>query len=241
MSDLVRPPEDQLDEIDHVNSARELRISELYLAKRPVAEIMRLTGVTHWQYAQYMKQIAARFHEQAMRNGLERKGEELAQLDRLQAMYEDAWERSKSPRTTTKKKVVLRKKQKPQPNKDGIVELFPDNGPTHEVAEVNTTEEELVGDERFLKGILACIDRRIKLYGLDDPDKLMVMSISDTNGSVVDMEARLARYRNVLALPGGYRGDPSSDPGHHDPGEPMDTERPAPEAGGVLDVSGRVR
>ena len=239
MSDQIRPAGDVLDDIDHANAAKELRISELYLAKKPVSEIMRLTGCTYYQYTQFMMSIAEKFRAQAMRNGIEAKGEELSQLDRLQAMYEDAWERSKRTRTKTSKKVVPIRK-KPTPGENGIVEIGP--GRTHEVAELNTTEEEYVGDEKFLKGILACVDRRIKLWGLDEPDKMLIALEARGEGEqAVDIESRLAKYKEVLSLPGGARRDPYEDLGHDHPGKSVDPDGAPSQAGRVLDVSGRVR
>ena len=238
MSDQIRPV-DHLDDIDHANAAKELRISELYLAKKPVSEIMRTTGCTYYQYTQFMMTIAEKFRAQAMRNGIEAKGEELSQLDRLQAMYEDAWDRSKRPKTKTSKKVVPIRK-KPVPNDQGIIEIG--SGKTHEVAEVTEITEEYVGDEKFLKGILSCIDRRIKLWGLDEPDKMLIaLEASGEGGSNVDIEARLAKYKEILTLPGGARRDPHADSGHNHSGESVDPNGASPEAGGVLDVSGRIR
>lgn len=237
----IRPP-DGLDTNEHRVAALELRVSELYLAKRPVPEIMRETGVNYYQYTELMKRISVRFREQAMRNGLERVGEEILQLDRLQRMYEDAWEHSKTRKRKTRTKVAPIRK-KPTKRADGITQIGSDEEetPTHGVTERVTEEEEQIGDEKFLAGILRCIDRRVKLMGLDSPDKLIVGIENGVEGNGSVFEDRYERYKSILSLPGGHRRSANEDPGEHDPGEPVDPNRPAPETGRVLDVSGRVR
>lgn len=253
----VRPKGDPMDAVDWRQSAEMLRVGELYLKKVPVIDICRQLGLNNTEFLRIMDRISVAWRRQGQFDAMQRVAEELAQLDRLQAMYEDAWERSKGKVTKTHRKIVPAKDNTKRPNPPSNLRFMrqsvhdpvgdiPDGEeiPVEQkyvISEMTEDTEVQVGDARFLDGMLKCIDRRVKLLGLDSPEKMMV-ALSDQRGSNpgnTPMEVRLEKYRGVLvAVVGGAK---DGNPGQHDPGQPLDTERPASEASGVLDVPGRIR
>lgn len=89
----------------------------------------------------------AQWREQASTDIAEIKAQELAATYQLQREYWEAWERSKTPRKTS----TVRRAA------DG----------SGSGAEAIVRSEERIGDSRFLQGILACMERRARLLGLD--------------------------------------------------------------------------
>ena len=85
------------------------------------------------------------------------KATEIAKIDRLEREHWAAWERScLDAETTTEKGRAKKGAEKP----DSVEKTIQRKGQA--------------GDPRFLVGIQWCIDRRIKLFGLDEPDRIVV-------------------------------------------------------------------
>lgn len=93
------------------------------------------------------------------------------------------------------------------------------------------------GDARFLKIVVDCIDRRIKILGLEEDTR--GATPSDTPDDERSISDRLARYSGIF----GFVIAESQDGTAHQPrpGESLDSPRSAPEAGRVFDVDGRLR
>lgn len=149
---------------------------------------------------------------------------ELAKLDLIEAEAWKAWERSQAS------------------SNDTLQELTVDGEGRRKVTGVKARRKDQVGDARYLDVVFKCVDRRLRLLGLDAEEGSVAIGGGDGNGSVNDpLASRLARYRNSpqfnVVLVGRQDGAAF---GQHS-GEPVDSERPAPEAGRILDVDGYVR
>lgn len=104
--------------------------------------------------------IKAQWLERTMQAFDERKAEEDARLCHIEQEAWDAWERSKEPKRRSETRV----------NRGGG---YMGTDYTETVAGYDTS----TGDARFLLIALKAVDRRIKLWGLDEPDKSISMSL----------------------------------------------------------------
>lgn len=196
------------------------RVADLYLKAIGPSAIAKDVGVSTQQAINYVKELEKRWKASALRDFDQAKGIELAKLDHLEQQYWDAWERScldhteshtiVEPRIVDGKEVPVRKRQT-----------------------IKKIEE--VGDPRFLDGVFKCIDRRVKLLGLDAAER----HILETRGGENALDQRLAKYAIVFGSTA--LADTAQSARDDNPDKPVDSERPAPEAGGVLDADYIVR
>lgn len=124
-----------------------------------------MKGKTHWQIAQALnaryypenpldrrmvsydiQKLIEEWKKRFTTEIAERKSIELEKIDNLEREYWDAWERSKDPAKTA----------------------------TQRAGDITQTVKDQDGDPRFLQGVQWCIERRIKLFGLDEPSKAKV-------------------------------------------------------------------
>lgn len=180
---------------------------------RDIAEEL---GVSKPRAAELTRQVAQHWRNSAMVDIDEARGIELAKLDKLEHEYWLAWERSKMPRTMTTQRTA------PMPAGSSDMRV---------TAGMRTEERD--GDPRFLDGVFKCIERRIKIYGLDQPDKIAMAGVFDVNNDN-ELTKRLARYEAILA------GTPlelaATGADRYRVAEPVDSERSASEAGNVPDA-----
>lgn len=195
------------------------RIAAGYLRGATLAQMSRELNVAPSMVAALMKVIERRWRERADADFARARAAEIAKLDHLEETYWQAWERSLEEKKKDERIIVplgdLDEKGKPKLGQK-----------RHKVA-----TEESMGDPRFLDGVFRCIDRRIKLLGLDAAERI---GPGGTSGELNALEQRIRQYAIVLApraLP-----DSTGHPGHDDPHEPLDSERPASEASGILDA-----
>lgn len=111
-------------------------------------------AITQQQVSWDLAAIREEWKRSAVRDFDDAKAQELARIDELERTYWHAWERSLEAASKTTQHL----------NHMG------DEGPKPSRAIVETTER--VGDPRFLEGVQHCIDKRIKLLGLNAPDKI---------------------------------------------------------------------
>ena len=138
---------------------RRALVSELYLKGLTQAEIARQINVDQSTVSRDLAHIQKAWNEAAIRNLDEVKAQELAKIDALERTYWKAWERSIG---TVQVKTIKAKGPRPTGGR---------NDPAPELAEQTIRTEELNGDPRYLQGVMACIERRCKLLGIDAPDK----------------------------------------------------------------------
>lgn len=124
-----------------------------------------MKGKTHWQITQALnakfypnnpldrrmvsydiQKLVEEWKKRSVSEISERKTIELEKIDNLEREYWDAWERSKDPAKTA----------------------------TQRAGDITQTVRDSDGDPRFLQGVQWCIERRIKLFGLDEPSKAKV-------------------------------------------------------------------
>jgi hypothetical protein len=194
------------------------RTAHLYLTGHTLRQIADDIGVAYASAANYMRILEKRWKERSESDYALHKAKEIAKLDKLEATYWEAWNRSLDESKKIERII------EPRRNKDGQESLV------QKRQKVNT--EETTGDPRFLDGVFKCIDRRIKMLGLDAAERDMM---EKRGGSDNALEERLRQYSTIFGA--AIVGYASGHLGHDDLRESLDSERSAPETNGVLDVS----
>lgn len=122
-----------------------LAISEMYLQGKNQYQIADQFGVTQATISHDLKELRKRWLNSSLVNIDERRAEELVKIDALEKVYWESWDRS------CNYEVI---------NKKGVIVLVPKD------------KRDPLGNKRYLEGVQWCIDRRIKILGLDAPDKI---------------------------------------------------------------------
>jgi hypothetical protein len=186
-----------------------------------IAAVVDLAPATVSHFA---KKIEADWRQSAIKSIDELKAKELAKLDQLEVEAWAAWERSKEPKRREQMEADVVRDKEGQPQR--------------RPKSAKTMREDQIGDVKYLNLALNCIDRRIKLLGLDE------VIVTEGGGAFDDRkprstDERLGQYTHLFNNP-TFVFTPAPVDGH-DPGESLDSERSASEAGGILDVTGSVR
>lgn len=126
------------------------RITDLYLQGWLQADIAKELEISQSTVSRDLDALHEQWVKSALVNFDEAKAKELAKIDHLEREYWRAWQRSQEDAEATK--IVE--------SKDG------------KRYEAQTKGQ--AGDPRFLAGVQWCIDRRIKLIGLDEALKVTV-------------------------------------------------------------------
>jgi hypothetical protein len=167
----------------HIINERRARVADLYLQGWAQYKIAEVVKVTQGQVSSDLKQLSKKWKESAMMDIDKIKARELAKIDKLEREYYDAWDRSKR----------LRKKIK---NTDT-------SGSKDGKTEVSIEKEKMVGDPRFLDGILKCIAKREEIIGFGATRKLDItehreVALPDlANLSDQDKEQLIEIYRKL--------------------------------------------
>lgn len=146
---------------------RRATVARLYLQGLFQSEIAKQVDVTQQQVSLDLVAVREAWLNSAIVDFNNRKSEELAKIDHLEAIAYKAWFDSMQP--TSKKSTKKR----------GHPEVV--------LLEVETTEttEERLGDPRYLLVVNQCIDKRIKIFGLEAP-----LKIAQTDRDGKDVQAR---------------------------------------------------
>lgn len=128
-----------------------------------------------------IKAIQAAWLKSSLRDFDALRAEQLGKIDRLEREYWRGWERSCEAVETTRK----------------------EGGPASGVEKVVKVSKEQVGDQKFLEGVERQIDRRIKLLGLDAPQRIAVTDPTGRKAAPVTNEATAAVLAD-LARKMGY-------------------------------------
>jgi len=134
---------------------RRQEVANFYLKGDTQMDIAEKVGVDQATISRDLKAIQAIWADKAVEAIDQKKAEELAKIDKLERTYWEGWERSIE---AFKAKIVKGKKSKAGQGAEDI--------------EQTLKEEERVGDPRFLAGVQWCIDKRLKLFGLEAPQKI---------------------------------------------------------------------
>jgi hypothetical protein len=127
------------------------RIAHLYLTRIPQGEIAEQLAMTQQMVSYDLAAIKREWRKARVRDFDADLNRELARVEALELEYWEAWRASKRPR----------KHETTQQRQAETVAL---------VVTIRTDESE--GNPQFLAGVQWCIDRRIKLLGLDAPIKV---------------------------------------------------------------------
>ena len=142
---------------------RRSKIAEMYL--RGVAQyiIADELNISTSQVSRDLKKLAQQWRESALVNIDEVKAKELAKIDKLEKEYYDAWVRSCQMKT---KKSAKKKRLTTAIGKALGVDS----------KEQTFTEEQMIGNPRFLEGVRWCIAKREEIFGYAAAKKIDVKS-----------------------------------------------------------------
>jgi len=130
-------------------------VADLYLSGTIQAEIAEQLEVNQSTISRDLKSLRKAWLASALVAIDKAKAQELAKIDRLEREYWTAWVRSCGDTETVK--------QRGKPGSKGI-----------STDSIEKTSKEQSGDPRFLAGVQWCIERRCKLFGLDEPQEFNV-------------------------------------------------------------------
>jgi len=134
-------------------------VARLYCQRETVDGVARILEISHGQVTYDLRILQQRWRAQADIDYPARRSLELARLDHLERVFWEAWERSQGTRQRSMARQVKRLIQQVRAGEE------PDTGI---LQESSLTKEEHIGDPSYLMGVLACIDRRCRLLGLDE-------------------------------------------------------------------------
>ena len=139
------------------------------------SEIAKILGLTQGQISQDIKTIQARWRKSTTFNLDEHKAMELAKLDELERTAWDAWEKSTGERT------------KARQVKSGEA-----------VMSASMEKEQRDGNPAFLDTVLKCIDRRVKILGIDAPAKIESRTVDKDGNDVLPVAMLQPGYLDML-------------------------------------------
>lgn len=127
-------------------------IADLYLKGWSYTAIADKLGITRDMVAYDLDKIRGEWAQSALMDFDKARAAELARVDKLEATFWDAWERS----CKGKKKTIQKQYNTTNPG-----------GGTGSQTSAAVESQETIGDPRFLNGIMTCIERRCRILGLD--------------------------------------------------------------------------
>lgn len=139
------------------------REGDLYLQGWIQADIADELGIDQSTVSRDLKALQEEWLQSALVDFDEAKSRELAKIDKLEREYYAGWQRSCEDAETMRK--------------EGRGVTVPVEGEEKKTREeiktdkVVKTSKGQAGDPRFLAGVMACIDRRCKIMGIDAPEK----------------------------------------------------------------------
>jgi hypothetical protein len=145
---------------------RRSRIAELYLQGMAQFKIAETIGVTPGQISIDLKILAKQWQEAINTNMDEIKAREMEKINNLEKTYYDAWMRScevKTKKSMKKKGVTTKAGQ--AIGADEKEQTF--------------TEEQQIGDPRFLEGVRWCITKREEILGYGSAKKIDLSTKGD--------------------------------------------------------------
>lgn len=155
------------------------------------AEMAKEFGVSRACIAKDQAKIRKQWANSTVRNFDEAQASELLKLDKLEAEYWAAWDKSKEPHVTHKTRPGRRRKGE-------------EGDPTPETEE---TVEYTAGHPRFLDGVLECVRSRCKLLGLDEADMIERARQRAAQQAQVNVQINVASLTVVDALAMAERGE----------------------------------
>ncbi len=136
-------------------------IARLYLRGEFQADIGERLGLSQQTVSNDLKVIQEQWRIDRVDDIHEMKNIESAKIDALELTYYDAWERSKE-----------KSKSQTEKRKGSIVEFEGEKKKTTIPIETQLSVSENVGNPAFLQGVERCVEKRIRLWGLESAKKL---------------------------------------------------------------------
>jgi len=195
-----------------------VEIASQYLRGVQIVHIAQNIGVEPIDVNNELNLLRKRWREASLADFSQRRAEEVAKIDHLESVYWDAW-------------LASQKTEVQQTRHEGF-----DGSGNKRPARHVTKQTSTVGDVRFLDGVWKCIERRIKLLGLDAEQKHIVAATVTTETNTHDLAARMERYAGLFGysiVPVGDAAPTSPDDGAD---ESVDTARSPRATGGLSDV-----
>jgi hypothetical protein len=144
------------------------RIAALYLKGWLQNDIAAEVGLSQGTISLDLKVLHKAWLQSSLVDIATAKGREIAKIDALEREYYRAWERSqKDAEIETQKATVAGKATRKEGTK---------------------VTRGQVGNPKFLQGVQWCIDRRVKIMGLDAPARLEVADVTDVRITEVIVE-----------------------------------------------------
>ncbi|PJF39413.1 MAG: hypothetical protein CUN54_08770 [Phototrophicales bacterium] len=137
--------------------------ADMYLKGYTQHEIAERFGVSQAQVSNDLSEIRRRWMERSITSYGQHVAEQLAKIDRLEREYWQAYERSLAEKRTTELSTSVVEARRAEAEKR---QPRPD--------EIKIKTEKRDGGSEYLRGIQWCIDRRIKLLGLDMPQRIEI-------------------------------------------------------------------
>lgn len=160
---------------------RRARVAKLYCEGYTAAEVAEQIECSPTTVHSDLKEIRALWLSLLHKDFDEVKAEQLAKIDHLESEAWKAWDESKKPAETEQTKVeraikvTVKKDANGKPYKSEGTKLVP-------LSEHYTkTSQGRSGDPRFLQIVDNCIDRRLKILGLMDENKVTQVILSFDN------------------------------------------------------------
>lgn len=175
---------------------RRVVITQRYLKGDYQADIARDLGVTQQQISKDLKAIRAAWLVSAVRDFDALKAQELARIDGVEREAWQAWERSRLDKEVSVTEQV-------EGEGSITVTKFPDGKEitTRKKLKARITREGQAGVPAYLTVILACIERRCKILGLDAPQKFNItIDWDNLSEEQIDRLARGEDPAKVLAV-----------------------------------------
>lgn len=153
---------------------RRSRVAEMYLRGEAQYIIAEKLGVSTGQISQDLKKLATQWQQSITENMDSIKARELEKINKLEKEYYDAWIRSCDVKT-----------KKSMKKKASTTKLGRALGADEK--EQTFTEEQQIGDPRFLEGVRWCITKREEIFGYGAAKKMDLTTKGDKleGGSVI--------------------------------------------------------
>lgn len=144
-------------------SKERLVIARYFLQGRNERQIADHIGRTQQYVSLAIKSLEEEWRTKASSDFSTAKAKELARIENLERTYWDAWFRSLGGSKST---TVRASGEKSEQKKDGkLVNI-----------ERSERNETTYGDPRYLAGVQWCIERRVKMFGFDQPVKIDIVN-----------------------------------------------------------------
>lgn len=164
------------------------RIAKLYLAGQRQSQIAELVGIDRSSVSRHLKAMRKEWQAKAAKAIGKKVAIELAKIDALEAEAWECFERSKLPLKVS----------------------TASTNTTGKSASIRT--EERCGDPAFLNIVAGCVDRRLKMFGLNEPDRIAIADKAPT-AEPLSIEERAQRIAELFESVKARQAKPDGESG----------------------------